>query len=183
MSADHHAAGTAAAAGASASATGTAGGGAGARAAAEAAGAAAERFQAAQQQVTAAVAGAGGGFGGGGVNLASVAGADGVDGGLPSLALRDLLSFLQPSIVGAGDPAMSLASLEQAISLPVAGAMMNGIGGGGVMSRRRLQQPSAEEAREELQWTGLVLAPHQVSCFVCLTTCGSVGGGVFYGIY
>ena len=150
----------------------------GAIAAAEAAGTAAERFQLVQQMADGGGGGAGGngrggGGGGGGVGVgsahspaaaaaaaAAMATVDGVD-GLASFAIRDFLNFLQPAFVGQ-DPAGSIASLEQALTWPM-GGMVNGMGPGGVMNRRRLSQPNAEEAREELQINGLMLAPHQVS--------------------
>ena len=145
----------------------------GARTAAEVAGTAAERFQAVQQM--AGVDGGGGGIGGvsgrgGGVGgahspaaaaaaAAAMATVDGVD-GLASFAIRDFLNFLQPAF-GGQDPSGSIASLEQALTWPM-GTRVNGIGPGGAINRRRLQQPSADEARGELQVNGIMLAPHQV---------------------
>lgn len=85
--------------------------------------------------------------------------------GAASFAIRDLLSFLQPAF-GGPDPAGSIASLEQALTWPMAGIGMIGAGPGGAagaaMVRRRLQRPTADQARQELQFNGLLLAPHQV---------------------
>ncbi|CAM9708343.1 unnamed protein product, partial [Hapterophycus canaliculatus] len=167
----------------------TASGSAGARAAAEAAGLVAERLQlsAAQQHREAALAlssaahrlggGAGvvtGANGGGGGAGAHAGGGD----GLPGFTIRDLLGFLQPAFVGP-DPAGSIAlGLEQALTWPIGGMMGSGVGvglgpGGGIhgtVGRRRLQQPTAEEARQELQFAGLMLAPHQVEVLFVLCT-------------
>eukprot|EP00903_Cladosiphon_okamuranus_P008770 g8401.t1 len=89
--------------------------------------------------------------------------------GQPSFAIRDLLSFLQPAL----DPAGSIASLEQAMNWPGGIGMIGtgpvGLVGGGVM-RRRLQRPTAEQARQELQVNGLLLAPHQVEVLFVLCT-------------
>lgn len=72
-----------------------------------------------------------------------------------NFAIRDLLSFLNPSI-GGSDPSGSVVTLEEALSWP-GSTLPNGIG------RRRLDHPTREEAREELQFNGLLLAPHQVT--------------------
>ena len=90
---------------------------------------------------------------------AAMATVDGMD-GPASFAIRNLLNFLPPGFVGQ-NPSGGIASLEQALAWPM-GGMVNGMGPGGAMNRRRLQQPSADEAREELQVSGLMLAPHQV---------------------
>lgn len=140
----------------------SAGGEEGARAAALAAGAAAVQLQAAHFHAT------GNGAGGAspyaaerGPRLPSGEPVDGVE-GMAGFAIRDFLNLLQPAFVGP-DPAGSIASLEQALTWPMGSAMMPGLGGGaGMVSRRRLQNPSASEAREELQFHGLLLAPHQV---------------------
>lgn len=83
-------------------------------------------------------------------------------------AIRDLLNFLQPAFVGP-DPAGTIASLEQALTWGGMGMMGPGGAGvgpggglGGPMGRPRLRQPTAEQARQELQFNGLMLAPHQV---------------------
>lgn len=72
-----------------------------------------------------------------------------------NFAIRDLLSFLNPSI-GGSDPSGSVVTLEEALSWP-GSTLPNGLG------RRRLDHPTREEAREELQFNGLLLAPHQVT--------------------
>lgn len=97
---------------------------------------------------------------------------DGVD-GLASFAMRDFLQFLQPVFTGGPDAMEGMPTLEQAL---VGGAVMGEMGGaGGIMARRRLQHPSADEAREELQFNGLLLAPYQVR--VLLGFLGRRGGG------
>lgn len=135
-------------------------------AAEEALNAARERLQAAAE---AAAAGGVGGVVGVNIPAPVDVGGDGT-----SFALRDLLSFLQPAFVGP-DPAGSIVSLEQALTWPLGnmGMMAAGVGGVGPggsagpgsagMVQRRLQRPTADEARQELQFNGLMLAPHQVS--------------------
>lgn len=109
--------------------------------------------------------------GGGGGPLAAV-GTIGANGsgteGLANFAMRDLINFLNPAFA-APNAAESMVSFERALAWSVGGSMAATIGGGSgggsggrVRGRRRLQLPSAEEAREELQFNGLLLAPHQV---------------------
>lgn len=126
-------------------------------------GSAAERFQRA-----AAGGGGGGGAGGAAVDmpLPSQPPMDAGDGA--GFAIRDLLNFLQPAFLGS-DPARTIASLEQALTWEGVGMMSPGgpgvgpAGGlGGPIGRPRLRQPTAEQARHELQINGLMLAPHQV---------------------
>ncbi|CAM9788103.1 unnamed protein product, partial [Ectocarpus sp. 13 AM-2016] len=90
--------------------------------------------------------------------------------------IRDLLNFLQPAFVGP-DPAGTIASLEQALTWGGMGMMGPGGPGvgpgvalGGPMGRPRLRQPTAEQARQELQINGLMLAPHQVEVLFVLCT-------------
>lgn len=147
---------------------------AGAAAAAEVQGAL--RHQARLREARVGIEGGGGGGGGGGGEHLPAA-IDGVD-GLASFAIRDFLQFLQPVLVGGGpDLTGGMASLERALAWPVGGAAMGDLGGaGGVVARRRLQHPSADEAQEELQFNGLMLAPYQVSFFFSVTEARRGGG-------
>lgn len=92
-----------------------------------------------------------------------VDGAAGTD-GLANFAVRDLINFLNPAFA-APNAVESMVSFERALAWSVGGPLAGSVGGGGngrVRGRRRLQLPSADEAREELQLNGLMLAPHQV---------------------
>lgn len=133
-----------------------------------------QRTDAAAENDSAVGGGTGGPVGGvglrdgGGGQLAAV-GAMGVEvssgaEGLANFAVRDLINFLNPAFA-APNAAESMVSFERALAWSVGGPGAGSVGGGGngrVRGRRRLQLPSADEAREELQLNGLMLAPHQV---------------------